>query len=491
MRGSGDETRATLVCAVAVVCATAWTIVYHLTVGQARLSVTLVFYGVTTSVLIAFLLAAVRRRSFTHLPPADGTVIAIVPCFNTETRAVYRTVGSLLEQTRPPDEIYVIDDGSDEPLQGFEHDRVWWFSHRNAGKRHAQAAILEHLKHREFDFLLTVDDDAVLMPDAVEHTLRAMSDDRVQAATGLPVVRNRRDNWLTRTTDLEMVTWCLTVRSARSHVGAVAPCSGVLAVYRRDLVYDNLEDYVTSGTAGDDRRLTHYALERGQAVAVNEAVVETTMPDTVNGLWRQRVRWFKSYWRYLFWEIRFLRPVPLLFRVYSLIFFVLTPVILAWVVLVLPGTDKLAAVQGFGYWITLTYAQTAMYAAQRPELATRSRVVTWLLLTPVVSVVNLLVIKPAMYWAVTKARDESWQTRSAGAGRDEATRLVRAVPPPADRPDRTGASPTGSRTGPAGGVAHRARPTPHAAEHPAQPRTEQTRMLPSNGVLPRGRGNGR
>src|SRR5690606_7641418 len=140
------------------------------------------------------------------------------------------------------------------------------------------------------DFILTVDSDSVVDRWAVQHLLRAMSDPRVQAATGLPLVRNRTRSLLTLVTDLEMVTACLTLRAARSRVGVVAPGSGALSVYRADLVLDNVDDYVVSGTAGDDRRLTHYALQRGQAVSVDEALVHTDMPHTVRGMYRQRVR---------------------------------------------------------------------------------------------------------------------------------------------------------------------------------------------------------
>ncbi|MEU7306356.1 glycosyltransferase family 2 protein [Streptomyces sp. NPDC007206] len=174
---------------------------------------------------------------------------------------------------------------------------------------------------------------------------------------------------------MEIVTWCLVTRMARSQGGAVAPTSGILGLYRKEFVLANLEDYVTSGTAGDDRRLTHYALQHGQVVAVNEAWVYSAMPEDLSELWTQRVRWFKSYWKYVGWELTNFSAAPLFFRLYGLVLTVLSPVFYAGVLFVIPHCtgSKVMFLYGLGYWIILTYAQTGMYAALRPELGTRQK----------------------------------------------------------------------------------------------------------------------
>lgn len=407
----GDARWFRLGCVLAVLAATTWTVIYHLAWGQVRLGGVLAFYLLATAVLVYALIAATTGRDFRQLRPARGRVVVIVPAYNEEPELLRATVWALLGQSRPPDAVHVIDDGSATPVEPFAHPLVSWHRQRNQGKRHAQATVLRTIDPDTLDFVVTVDSDSVLHRDALEHVLRAMSDPRVQAATGLTLVLNRTSRLLTRVIDLEIVTWCLVTRMARSLVGAVAPTSGILAIYRKELVYDNLDDYVRSGTAGDDRRLTHYALGRGQVVAVNDAWVYSAMPESVGELFRQRTRWFKSYWRYLFWELRHLRLVPWLFRVNALVFVAISPLVIGWVLAFAPALGKLVLLQGFGYWVILTYAQTGMYAAMRPELSARDRVLAWLVLTPLISLLNLLVIKPGLYWAMFKARDEGWQTR--------------------------------------------------------------------------------
>jgi hyaluronan synthase len=326
---------------LATLAATSWIALYRATWGTQDLDGTLVVYTVIAAVLVFSLGASAAPRTFTHLPVARGRVVCIIPSFNEDQAALDETLDSILSGTVVPDEIHVIDDGSVVPVVPWEHPRIIWHRQANAGKRHAQALVLEQLRAARdagdrVDFILTIDSDCTIDRYAVQHLLRAMSDERVQAATGLPILRNRATNWITRVTDLEMVAACLTLRAARSRMGVVAPCSGALSLYRADLVLDNLDDYVTSGTAGDDRRLTHYALLRGQAVAVDDAVVATEMPDTLRAVYKQRVRWFKSYWRYAPWEITHLPSLPVWWRTYALVMSVVVPIALIWVFAVAP-----------------------------------------------------------------------------------------------------------------------------------------------------------
>lgn len=404
-------------CVAAVLAATAWSLLYHVTWSEQPFGVALVFYFTITAMLIFSLGAAVKGRTFTHLPASNARVLAIVPAYNEPAEALYATVRALIDQARTPQAIHVVDDGSDVPVVPFDHPLVTWHRQDNAGKREAQAYVLRRVDPGSYDMILTVDSDSVLHRMALWHCMKAMSDARVQACTGLTLVRNRLDNWLTRVIDVEIVTWCLVTRMARSALGAVAPTSGILAVYRKEVVLDNLDDYVTSGTAGDDRRLTHYALQRGEVVAVNEALVYSAMPTELRELWPQRVRWFKSYWKYVGWELTHFDGAPLFFRLYGMVLTGVAPVLYVWVIAVLPAHhgEYLVFLQGFGYWVIMTYAQTGMYVALRPEMPARQKLVAWLLLTPLVSLLNLLLIKPALYWALTQARTTHWGTRKSSS----------------------------------------------------------------------------
>ena len=409
-RSHALDRRSKVVAAPAIVAFVAY--VVWANVGWASQSVWLLvtFYSVLATMTAGLLLSGFRWRRFDHLPVAPGRVITLIPVYNEPVEHVRDTVAALLAQSRRPDEIHVIDDGSEPPLETFEAPGVTWHRQPNGGKRAAQALVLRALDPAEWDFILTVDSDSVPDVDALEHLLRSMSEDSVMAATGMILVRNRTDNLLTRLVDINVVTSCLMPRMLRSWFGVVTPTSGALALYRAPVVLDHLEDYVSSGTAGDDRRLSFYALQRGEVVGVTESVVETHLPTTIGGTFRQRLRWSKSAWLGLPYACTRLRPLALFFYCYPLLFALLWPVVVTLLALGWFWYDAPGLLLGLLYWEVVAAAMTWGYAVYRPDLTFRERVGA-VLLAPVYPLLGLFVLRPAAYWALTKLRSDSWHTR--------------------------------------------------------------------------------
>jgi hyaluronan synthase len=396
------------------------------------------FYSVVALSLTYIDLSGVFWRSFKHLPPAKGRIIAIVPAYNEEPELLHAAVRSLTNQTILPDEIHVMDDGSEFPVEPFDHPLVTWHHQVNQGKRHAQANILKKFSPNAWDFILTVDSDSVCDPDALEHLLRSMSDSRVQASTGMILVRNWRKNFLTRLTDINVVTSCLLFRMARSWLGVVTPTSGALALYRADLVYDNLDDYVTSGTAGDDRRLSFYALLHGQVAGVPEAVVETKLPETWGGIFNQRMRWSKSAWLGIPFVLTNIRLLALVFYMYPLIFALMWPFVFGVLLKIWADYGTPTVLYGFLFWMIVAVTQTAIYAMYRPSFTARDRWTQWLL-APLYPILGIVILRPAAYWALTKLRSTSWHTRGQQA---PASPRSQEAPDPIPVHDRWSASGT-------------------------------------------------
>ena len=78
------------------------------------------FFGVMALLIAYFMLSGVFWKSFTHLPPAAGRVLAIIPVYNEDKDLVHEVVRSMLKQTFLPDAIHVVDDGSAKPLETFD-----------------------------------------------------------------------------------------------------------------------------------------------------------------------------------------------------------------------------------------------------------------------------------------------------------------------------------------------------------------------------------
>ncbi|GAA5000751.1 hypothetical protein GCM10023317_32740 [Actinopolymorpha pittospori] len=371
-------------------------------------------FALTSGFFLFILFTASRQLSWDDRPIPKGRIVAAVPAYNEDPFTLHACIRSLLNQTCPIDAIYVVDDGSETPAPVLRDPRVHWKRTENGGKRHAQAIGLIAEKSRA-DFIVTVDSDSIVALDGVERLLRTFSDPRVQAAAGLPVLRNRTKNLLTRLADMEIVFGCLTVRRARSALGAVLPTSGAFAAYRAEVFFDNITDYLSSGTYGDDRRLTHYALQRGRVVSVDEAVVETNMPTTLRTVFKQRVRWYKGSFRYLPWELRNLKFSPVVFRLWNLSLFLAYPIFVFHGLAILPLTGGTANWTPPLYWLTLLYVQGLAYVIGRKGVPPVERLALWLFLTPLVSLFQMLLLRPAMYWATTQVRSESWATRGSPA----------------------------------------------------------------------------
>jgi hyaluronan synthase len=383
---------------------------WRLAFGNRELNATTAFYGASAAMFVGLLALAVHAPTWRHRPVANGRIIAVIPAFNEEPTLLHRAVQSLLSGTRIPDVVHVVDDGSSPPLPPVIHPRVVWHRQENRGKRAAQANAL---RHEHADFIVTMDSDSVVAARTLEHSLRALSDRRVQAVTATVGLLNRRTNLLTRLLDLELVTGCLTTRGARSALGAVSPTSGAFSVYRAGRFFENAEDYLASGTAGDDRRLSHYSLLRGRVVAVEDALVTTEMPTTLRQAFRQRVRWYRSYFRYLPWELRHLGGVPLLLRIWNLMLVATWPLLIAAVLVLHPVIHGTFFWPAFAYWLGLLYLHTARYALARPQMNWTVRLRSWLFLTPLLIPWNLFVVRPAMYLAIFKARSLEWHTRQS------------------------------------------------------------------------------
>lgn len=297
-----DADRCAAVAAVGVSAATV--VAFHVAYSPpAAFNVAVAFYLFATGVLVWLLALACRREDWWTLEPAEGRIVAVVPAYNEDPYTLRACLDALLSGSVVPDVVHVVDDGSVQPIEPYQHGLVRWHRQENQGKRWAQ---VNALREEKADFVVTLDSDSVPHKHALRECLRALRDPGVQAATATVAVRNRGRNWLTRLVDLELVYGCLVHRRARSSLGAVAPTSGAFAVYRAPVFFDNMVDYLLSGTAGDDRRLTNYALLRGRVVGCSRAWVQTDMPDTIRQTFRQRVRWFKSYFLYLRWELRHL-----------------------------------------------------------------------------------------------------------------------------------------------------------------------------------------
>lgn len=386
------------------------------------------YYIMLSFLILSYLAIAAFPQKQRYHRAARGTVLVIIPVFDEEQDAVHAAVRSALSQKGvPTPDVVVVDDGSPDEVAPYNHPHVTWVRQTNTGKRGAQAKALSVVTS-SYDFVLTLDSDSQLHPTALWHLLREMNDPRVQAVTGTVLTRNYRDNLLTRLADMNLFVFCALSRGARSTLGIVNPTSGAMSLYRYAILVDNIKDYVTSGKAGDDRRLCEYALMSGRVVAARGAYVESAMPGTYGKTFKQRLRWGQSGWRFLPWEIINLPRIPLASRLLETCTAVLLPVLyIGLIINIVRHGDMTYLPYAFATAGVFLLAESLFFAVLRPGLSRTERIFAFTLV-PFYAAFMLFLVYPAKYWATTKLRqnEHAWGTRGG-----------KALPPSTPRHDDT------------------------------------------------------
>ncbi len=237
-----------------------------------------------------------RRGVRSESPPVienPPMVSILVPCFN-ETANVAETIAAAVAQTYPNFEVIAIDDGSsdttgavlDRLTAAYPMLRVVHFA-GNQGK--AMALRMGALVARG-EFLVCIDGDAVLDPDATTYMVRLLvNSPRVGAVTGNPRIRTR-STLLGKLQVGEFSSIIGLIKRAQRIYGCVFTVSGVIAAYRRAALhrcgYWSLDMITEDIDVSWMLQADHWSIQYEP-----DALCWILMPETFGGLWKQRLRW--------------------------------------------------------------------------------------------------------------------------------------------------------------------------------------------------------
>ncbi len=224
-----------------------------------------------------------------HFPP----VSFLVPCHN-EGENLRETIAALNEQNYPDFEIIAINDGStdrtalllDELQLRYPRLRVVHLA-ENQGKPTALRMGAMASLH---EFLICIDGDALLDPNATGWIMQHFtSSDRVGAVTGNPRVRTR-STLLGKIQVGEFSSIVGLIKRAQRIYGRVFTVSGVVAGFRKSALHE--VDYWSRDAITEDIDVSWKLQLRGWDIRFeSNALCWILMPETLRGLWRQRLRW--------------------------------------------------------------------------------------------------------------------------------------------------------------------------------------------------------
>lgn len=242
--------------------------------------------------LAAFLSLLLVRPRPRSADPQDLTV-SILIAGHSEGGPVLRTIAALREQSRPPDEIVLVSDGSTDgmaavaaALQRKGTVRVAHATGLRAGK---SAAVNLALRSCTGDIVVVVDCDCSFDRHAIRNILRCFADPGIDAACGNVVVRNPRASVTTAVQALEYLISISLGKQALDRWTQVSCISGAFGAFRRRAMLD--AGGLDAG-GGEDLDLTLRLRRAGRRIAFAEdALCYTDVPVTPGALMRQRMRW--------------------------------------------------------------------------------------------------------------------------------------------------------------------------------------------------------
>lgn len=253
---------------------------------------------------------------------ADGAgmpmVSVLIPCFNEEDN-LEDSIPHLLKLNYPNYELVFIDDGSrDATLEIIEkwaarEQKIVALTQSNSGKA---AAMNNGLKHARGQYIVGIDGDAVLDYHALDYIVQTLeANPMLGAVTGNPRVRNR-STVLGKLQVAEFSSIIGLIKRSQSIMGTLFTVSGVIVGLRKEVI-EKVGGWSTNMIT-DDIDVSWKIQTAGHNIAYEpRALCWVLMPETLRGLYKQRLRWAQGgaevvlkYFRQV-WRLRNFRLWPL------------------------------------------------------------------------------------------------------------------------------------------------------------------------------------
>lgn len=241
----------------------------------------------------------------THLEAAERyepNISILIPAWN-EGAVIGATIDRLMALNYPRQRlrIYVVDDAStdDTPMTVIEKSREYrgnvYHLRRVAGgegKAHTLNFGLEILWQSDWtEAILIMDADVIYTADSLRKMVRHLADPEIGAVTAYIKEGSSGPNYVQRFITFEYITATGASRRAQNSLGFLACLSGGAQLHSRENLMA-IGGQIFSDTLAEDTFTTFRTQLQGRrAIFEPNAIVYAEEPDSLVGLWKQRVRW--------------------------------------------------------------------------------------------------------------------------------------------------------------------------------------------------------
>lgn len=157
----------------------------------------------------------------------------------------------------------------------------------NRGKANA---LNEGVKQASYEYIMCLDADTMVQPDAPYYMVDNMkSNPKLGAVTGNPRIRNK-SSILGKIQTIEYASIIGSIKRSQTLAGAVNTISGVFTLFRKSALKD--VGYWDTDMITEDIAISWKLHLAGYQIKYEpRALCWMLVPETLGGLWKQRVRW--------------------------------------------------------------------------------------------------------------------------------------------------------------------------------------------------------
>ncbi len=240
--------------------------------------------------IIATLALAVRSNRW---KPYNVERLSVVIAGHNEQDSIERCVISLREQSRPPDEIIVVSDGSTdrmpERLRELQARGLITEAHCTQMRGGKSAGVNLAVGRTTGDVIVNVDCDCTFDRHALRDIIEPFADPRVGGVAGNIIVRNPKASLVTACQAIEYMISISQGKQAANLTDMMSCVSGAFGAFRREALAR--VGGLDSG-GGEDLDVTLRLRSAGwTTVFAPDAICYTDVPETLMALTRQRFRW--------------------------------------------------------------------------------------------------------------------------------------------------------------------------------------------------------
>ncbi|MFS2204217.1 glycosyltransferase family 2 protein [Variovorax sp. Varisp36] len=235
----------------------------------------------------------------THSPLSVYPPISILVAAYNEEASIEETLASIGRQNYPGElQVLVINDGSTDNTSLVVQrtkDQYPWLTFvdlkKNGGKARALNIGFKEVLH---DLVVTVDADSFLYRGALASIVERYRADppNTRAVAGKILVRNSRQNWITRCQEWDYFHGIAAIKRVQSLFQGTLVAQGAFSIYDRAAL---IEVGGWPECVGEDIVLTWALLKAGYRVGhCEDACLFTNVPSTIRQLVKQRQRWARG-----------------------------------------------------------------------------------------------------------------------------------------------------------------------------------------------------